>query len=222
MDGAGRLPHRFPFDLEPKERTVRHLLVLATALLALTAATAATASAQATASAERFVLSGVVAFDDGDGKAWLQEPRLTGNRVVLVRRGDSVGPWRVTAIHRNRVELTGPGGAIFVPLHNADGAAVASSGGPAPAAAAASPAPEETDALGSARRPEPARAHSSSSRASSSRPWPRLPPRRRPSRRRPTSRASPRARRIALPRPSYFGAGDPRRRETMGQMFGPR
>jgi hypothetical protein len=198
---------------------VRHLLVLATALLALTAATAATASAQATASAERFVLSGVVAFDDGDGKAWLQEPRLTGNRVVLVRRGDSVGPWRVTAIHKNRVELTGPGGAIFVPLHNADGAAVAAAGGPAPAAAAASPAPEAPSVpLGDPSRREPIRQLTDVFQQAGA----RAPAQPAPASSLPDFSGKPLHPTDRPPKTLYFGAGDPSRRETMGQIFGPR
>src|SRR2546425_11573837 len=61
---------------------------------------------------ERFVLSGLVVLDGGDGSAWLQEPSLTKNEIVRVRRGDTLGPWRVTRILEDRVELEGPGGSV--------------------------------------------------------------------------------------------------------------
>src|SRR5438128_5907670 len=61
---------------------------------------------------ERFVLSGLVVLDGGDGSAWLQEPSLTRNEIVRVRRGDTLGPWRVTRILEDRVELEGPGGSV--------------------------------------------------------------------------------------------------------------
>jgi hypothetical protein len=203
---------------------VKDLLVFATALLALTAATATTASAQATAPpAERFVLSGVVAYDDGDGKAWLQEPRLTGDRVVVVRRGDSVGPWRVTAILRNRVELQGPGGTVVVPLHNAGGTAVAASGAPA-ASAAAQPQNARSVPLGDPSRREPitqfmgflnpgGAGSEASASAQTAPPAPRmwLP-----------EGPTPPAPATEPPKTIYFGKGDPRRREGMRELFGPR
>jgi hypothetical protein len=71
---------------------------------------------------ERFVLSGLVFAESGRGVAWLQEPVFTGNRVVTVRVGDSVGPYRVTKILENQVELQGPGGTVSVPLAGAPGA----------------------------------------------------------------------------------------------------
>jgi hypothetical protein len=200
---------------------VKDLLVFATALLALTAATATTASAQATATpAERFVLSGVVAYDDGDGKAWLQEPRLTGDRVVLVRRGDSVGPWRVTAILRNRVELQGPGGTVVVPLHNAGGTAVATSGAPA-ASAPSQPPSAPSVPLGDPSRREaitqfmdflkPGGAGSEAPAPAQTAPRIWLPEVSTP----PTQATEP-------PKTIYFGKGDPRRREGMRELFGPR
>jgi len=108
---------------------VKRLAILAAALAGLCAAAAHAAPPGASAPAERFVLSGVVAYDDGDGKAWLREPSLTQNKVVIVRRGQKVGPWTVTRILSNQVELSGPSGTIKIPLSNAGGGrAVASSG----------------------------------------------------------------------------------------------
>jgi len=86
---------------------------------------------------ERFVLSGVVLYEGG-GLAWIQEPSLTGNQTVAVRLSDSIGPYRVTKILDDRIELQGPAGTVLVPVYNAHapGPAVAMTGdGAAPAAA---------------------------------------------------------------------------------------
>ena len=77
-----------------------------------------------------FVLIGVVMLEDERGLAWIQEPSFTDNKVVTVRLGDSVGPYRVTKILTHQVELTGAGGTIFIPLAGLPGAVgVASSSG---------------------------------------------------------------------------------------------
>ena len=68
--------------------------------------------------AERFVLSGVILYDGG-GLAWLQEPSLTGDRPVALRLSDSIGPYRLTKILDDRVELQGPAGTVLVPVYNA-------------------------------------------------------------------------------------------------------
>ena len=67
---------------------------------------------------ERFVVSGVVLFDDG-GLVWLQEPNLTGGRVVPLRVSESVGPYRLTKILNDRIELQGPTGTVLVPVYTA-------------------------------------------------------------------------------------------------------
>ena len=78
----------------------------------------------------QFVLVGVVILAEGRGLAWVQEPNFTNNKVVTVRLGDSVGPYRVTKILTHQVELTGPGGTIAVPLAGLPGAVgVASTAG---------------------------------------------------------------------------------------------
>lgn len=84
-------------------------------------------------SPEKFVLSGVIVLEGGRGLAWLQEPTLTGNRVLSVRAGDSIGPYRVGKILDDRVELEGPAGTVLVPLSGP--------GGTAPAAVASTAAP---------------------------------------------------------------------------------
>jgi hypothetical protein len=129
---------------------MRSLVALAMGGLVLLGGQAGTGLAQAPVPPpERFVLSGVIMFDDGQGVAWLQEPSLTQNRVVARRPGDSVGPWRLTRLLGNRVELEGPAGTITVPLHNAV-AVAADPGASAPAArarrerAAAGDTPAET------------------------------------------------------------------------------
>lgn len=93
------------------------------------AASAAHGQGNGQPAAERFVLSGVIVFEGGGGLAWLQEPTLTGNSVVTVRPGDSVGPYRLTRILEDRIELEGPAGKVLVPIygvHDAPGTAVAS------------------------------------------------------------------------------------------------
>lgn len=95
---------------------------------------------------ERFVLTGLVHTDGEHGLAWLQEPNLTQNKVVAVRPGDSIGPYKLTSIHDDRVVMEGPTGTFAVPLlggNSPAGAAVAS-GAPAvgrPAGAPGAPAP---------------------------------------------------------------------------------
>jgi hypothetical protein len=68
----------------------------------------------------RFVLSGIV-VTDGGGRAWLQEPQLTQNQTVSVRVGETIGPYRLTKVLDDRVELLGPGGALSVMLAGASG-----------------------------------------------------------------------------------------------------
>jgi hypothetical protein len=86
---------------------------------------------------ERFTLSGVILYEGG-GLAWLQEPSLTGNQTVAVRLSDSIGPYRVTKILDDRVELQGPAGTVLVPVYNAQAP------GPAVAATRNAAAPAAT------------------------------------------------------------------------------
>jgi hypothetical protein len=67
---------------------------------------------------ERFVVSGVIVLEDGAGMAWLREPALTGDQVVALRPGDSVGPYRLTKILADRIELEGPAGKILLPIYD--------------------------------------------------------------------------------------------------------
>jgi hypothetical protein len=78
---------------------------------------------------ERFVLSGVLVLEGGAGMAWLREPSLTGDRVVVLRPGERVGPYRLTKILEDRVELEGPTGKVLLPIYDGlrtPGTAVAS------------------------------------------------------------------------------------------------
>ena len=94
----------------------------------------AAAGGVATAQTEpRFTLSGVVVVEGG-GRAWLQEPQLTENQPLALRSGESIGPYRLTKIFEDRVELVGPAGPISVLL--------AGVGGPVTSAAVPVPAPE--------------------------------------------------------------------------------
>jgi hypothetical protein len=115
-----------------KENAVRRRLILIAATwAAVVGLVAGSAHAQSpTPPGGQFVLIGVVLLEGGRGLAFVQEPNFTNNKVVTVRLGDSVGPYRVTKILTHQVELTGPGGTISVPLAGLPGAVgVASSAG---------------------------------------------------------------------------------------------
>ncbi len=109
----------------------RRLILIAATWAAVVGLVAGSAQAQApTPPSGQFVLVGVVLLEEGRGLAWVQEPNFTNNKVVTVRLGDSVGPYRVTKILTHQVELTGPGGTVSVPLAGLPGAvSVASSAG---------------------------------------------------------------------------------------------
>ena len=109
----------------------RRLILIAATWAAVVGLVAGSAHAQSpTPPGGQFVLVGVVLLEGERGLAWVQEPTFTGNKVVTVRLGDSVGPYRVTKILTHQVELAGPGGTISVPLAGSPGAvSVASSTG---------------------------------------------------------------------------------------------
>lgn len=135
---------------------MRAFAQIAGLLLALIGATASGVQGQGNTqtTTEGFVLSGVVFFDGGSGFAWLQEPSLTNNRVVAVRSGQSVGPYRLTGVFEDRVELEGPTGKVLVPLHKVQGVPVPAIASAVPAAVpAAAPPP-----IQEARAPQPPRA----------------------------------------------------------------
>ena len=123
----------------------RRLMLIAAMWAALIGASAGSADAQ---SAERFILTGVVFVEGGTGRAWLQEPTLTHNEIVSVRLGDSIGPYRLTKVLEDRVELEGPAGKLSVRL--------AGTPGPATAAALATPAPPAPQLASAPDVPAPA------------------------------------------------------------------
>ncbi len=100
----------------------RRVMLIAVTWAAVLGAVAGSAQTEA---GERFVLSGVVFVEGGRGLAWLQEPTFTNNEVVTVRPGDSIGPYRVTKILEDQVELEGPAGKFSVPLAGTPATAVA-------------------------------------------------------------------------------------------------
>lgn len=79
----------------------------------------------------QFTLTGVVVVEGG-GRAWLQEPQLTQNQTIALRPGESIGPYRLTKIFDDRVELSGPAGAVVVPLAGVSGPATAAAPAPRP------------------------------------------------------------------------------------------
>jgi hypothetical protein len=106
--------------------------ILAIAAWAVLVVATATGGAHAQLGGPQFTLTGVVVVEGG-GRAWLQEPQLTQNQTVALRPGETIGPYRLTKIFEDRVELVGPGGTFAVPL-----AGIAA---PAPVAAAPPPRP---------------------------------------------------------------------------------
>src|SRR5262245_11691230 len=87
------------------------------------------AQGKAQSAGENFTLSGVIYMEGGGGLAYLQEPKLTNNAIVAVRAGGTLGPYKLTKIFQNRVELEGPKGTILVPLYGGGGeTAVAAAG----------------------------------------------------------------------------------------------
>jgi hypothetical protein len=129
--GVPSTPRRF------KEGQLRRSTVVAVAVCVLIGAMSGRVVAEGYPSptAERFILSGVMFLEDGPGLAWLQEQSLTGNRVVTMRPGESIGPYRLIRILEDRVELQGPGGTVLVPVYNAQGPAATAVASAAPGAA---------------------------------------------------------------------------------------
>jgi hypothetical protein len=113
----------------------RILTVIAWAVVAIAAAAGA-----ADAQTPRFTLSGLVVVEGG-GRAWLQEPLLTQNQPVALRPGESIGPYRLTKIYEDRVEMVGPSGAFSVMLAGIQGATAAAPPQPRPVTL---PAPIDT------------------------------------------------------------------------------
>jgi hypothetical protein len=196
---------------------VKNLIALATVSLVLLGAMVTMVSAKAGAPAAEFVLSGLVAFDNGEGVAWLQEPSLTQNKVVKLRRGDSVGPWKVTRILENRVELEGPAGKVLVPFGTTVGSGAPAAPSPVATAGGSSPSPAGTISIpvGDPRRREGianlfGMLHSGiearpQSTAGAQVPNLAVPPASRPS---------------GQPKTISFPVGDPRRREAIRKLFG--
>ena len=104
------------------------------------------------ASGAQFMLTGVVVVEGG-GRAWLQEPQLTGNQVVSLRAGDVIGPYRLTKVLEDRIEMVGPGGPFSVMLAGAQGPVTASVQPPAPPPSLWPPA--STGPLPDGRMPDP-------------------------------------------------------------------
>ena len=122
----------------------RRLILIAATWAAVAGLVVGSAHAQSpTPQDGQFVLVGVVLLEGGRGLAFVQEPNFTNNKVVTVRLGDSVGPYRVTKILSHQVELTGPGGTVSLPLAGSPGeVSVASSAGMSSPGAVQQPAGE--------------------------------------------------------------------------------
>jgi len=92
--------------------------LLAIGLFALvSSAPVSVALAKDSGGPERFLVTGVIFVEGGGGMAWIQEPTFTQNQVMTLRPGDMVGPYRLSKIFEDGVELEGPKGSIRVPLY---------------------------------------------------------------------------------------------------------
>lgn len=65
----------------------------------------------------QFVLNGIVIPENGKAFVWIQEPSLTQGKVIVLRPGETVGPYKLGKVEDDRVELEGPGGKVMVPLY---------------------------------------------------------------------------------------------------------
>ena len=97
---------------------MRGILAAAICNIGLVIADGAADAQSVAPSGPQFTLSGVVVVEGG-GRAWLQEPVLTQNEIVAVRPGENIGPYRLTKILEDRVELAGPSGTFSVRLAGA-------------------------------------------------------------------------------------------------------
>lgn len=116
--------------------------ILAAAWLVLVVVAAGVAGAQSVT--PRFTLTGVVVVEGG-GRAWLQEPSLTKDQTVALRPGESIGPYRLTKILDDRVELAGPHGTFVVLLAGAQGPVTAAAPAPRPAPVREATPPSSND-----------------------------------------------------------------------------
>ena len=220
---------------------MRKSIAVAAVVCALIATAASGARAGANVAAgERFVLTGVVVLDGGSGLAWLQEPSLTGDRAVPVRPGERIGPYVLTKVLEDRVELEGPAGGVVVPLYNAQGSsgtAVASAGGPVQSPSVeptVAPEPRPRPARGreaviermQAKRREPEQRQGASAKAA---PQAQQPQAQQPQAQQPQAQQPPTqqgsAPAVVNPAPNNsdvvrMPVGDPRRRQSFQSMIG--
>jgi hypothetical protein len=110
----------------------------------------------------RFTVMGVVIRAEGEAWAWIGEPTHTQNKLVRVRQGDRVGPYRVTKIVEDRVELTGTSGVVVVRISaSAPDAPAQASGGvtagaqPQPPGGVAGAQPQPPEGVASAQPQAP-------------------------------------------------------------------
>ncbi len=110
----------------------------------------------------RFTVMGVVIRAEGEAWAWIGEPTHTQNKLVRVRQGDQVGPYRVTKIVEDRVELTGTSGVVVVRISaSAPDAPAQASGGvtasaqPQPPGGVAGAQPQPPEGVASAQPQAP-------------------------------------------------------------------
>lgn len=97
-----------------------------------------------------FELVGVVKLEGDASSALLQEPELTMGRPVLIRKGQSIGAYRLVAVEDDRVRLESATGVVTVRLGGSRGSSGAEALVPSP-----KPEPEARQALSVPADPPP-------------------------------------------------------------------
>lgn len=88
------------------------------------------------------VLTGVVIVGDR-ALGFVQDPVLTSNKVVMVREGDTLGPYTISSIEADRMSVSSPGGAFTVRLSRPTGPAGSTTSNAAPSrSSAGQPSPQ--------------------------------------------------------------------------------
>jgi hypothetical protein len=86
-----------------------------------------------------FELAGLAKLEGDRSFALLKEPELTGGAPVLVRQGQSIGPYRLIAVEDDRVLLESPTGRVTVHLGSKGGSGAAAGSPPSKPAVGQAP-----------------------------------------------------------------------------------
>ena len=117
------------------------------------------------------VLTGVVIAGDR-ALGFVQDPKLTNNKIVTVRTGDRVGPYTVIAIESDRINLEGPTGLFTIRLARQTGTPAGATLGASPSAPSSSQLPRGSTARQGSARGEDAEAEAATDQAGPATPAP--------------------------------------------------